>query len=198
VEAGLDQQARRFDWLDLKGDVEQCAELFDLNEVNFDGNYLPGYYRAGHSARLKAGGEVIARLGQVSPETAEQWKFRQPVFVAEIFLDRLYAHSLRVLRAKPISRFPAVERDFSLLLPRKVRFENVRQTLASLGIRELSTVAPVEVITEGPPATPERYSMLLRLTLQSQQATLTEAELAGWSARIIETLEKELKAEIRK
>ena len=56
---------------------------------------------------------------------------------------------------------------------------------------------PVLRIDEGPPATPERYSLLLRLTLQSHQATLTEAELAGWSARIIERLEKQLNAQIR-
>jgi phenylalanyl-tRNA synthetase beta chain len=198
VEAGLNQQPRRFDWLDIKGDVEQCAELFELKSLQFDGNNLPGYYRAGHSARLKADGEVIARLGQLSSEAAEQWKFRHPVFIAEIFLDRLYARSLRVPRARAISRFPSVERDFSLLLPREVRFDNVREVLLGLGIRELSAAEPVEMIADRPPATPERYSLLLRITLQSQQATLTETELAAWSERIIESLEKQLKVEIRK
>ena len=62
---------------------------------------------------------------------------------------------------------------------------------------ELTAVTPVEVLRDGPPTTPERYSLLLRLTLQSQEATLTEADLAGWSARIIECLEKQLGAQIR-
>jgi phenylalanyl-tRNA synthetase beta subunit len=53
------------------------------------------------------------------------------------------------------------------------------------------------MLREGPPTTAERYSLLLRLTLQSGEATLTETELAGWSARIIECLEKQLGAQIR-
>ena len=69
--------------------------------------------------------------------------------------------------------------------------------MLSLGIPELAAVAPVEAIYDRPPASRERYSLLLRLTLQSRQATLTEAELAGWSARIMECLEKTLGAQIR-
>ena len=197
VEAGLQQPPRPYDWLDLRGDVEQCAGLFDLGSLQFDGEHLPEYYRAGHGARLTMEGAAVARLGQLSPEVAEQWKFRQPVYVAEIFLERLYGRNLRLPCVKPISRFPAVERDFSILLPRDVRFDNVQEAVLSLAIPELTAVTPVERIDEGPPATPERYSLLLRLTLQSHQATLTEAELAGWSARIIECLEKRLNAQIR-
>jgi phenylalanyl-tRNA synthetase beta chain len=130
-------------------------------------------------------------------EVAEQWKFRQPVFLAEVFLERLYARDLRLPRVQPISRFPAVERDFSVLLPRDVRFDNVREAVLSLGIPELVAVTPVETISDRPPATPERYSLLLRLTLQSFQATLTETELASWSARVIQCLEKTLGAQVR-
>ena len=142
-------------------------------------------------------GATVARLGRLSPDIEEQWKFRRPVYVAEVFLERLYARDLRAPRAQPISRFPAVERDFSLLLLRGVRFENVRGEIVSLGIPELVGVTPVETIYDRPPATPERYSLLLRLTLQSHQATLTEAELAAWSARVIECLEGKLGAQIR-
>jgi phenylalanyl-tRNA synthetase beta chain len=197
VEAGLNQPPLRYDWLDLKGDVEQCAELFDLGALGFEGKGLPSYYRPGHAAQATADGVPMARLGELSPAAAEQWKFRQPVFIAEIFLERLYGRDLRLPRAKPISRFPAVERDFSLLLPRNVRFDNVREAVLSLGIPELTAVTPVEMIADRPPATPERYSLLLRLTLQSHEATLTETEVAGWSARVIERLEKQLGAQIR-
>lgn len=197
VEAGLNQPPRRYDWLDLKGDVEQCAELFELGALVFEEKGLPPYYRVGHAAQAAVEGTPVARLGELSPEAAEQWKFRQPVFVAEIFLERLYGRDLRLPRAKPISRFPAVERDFSLLLPRNVRFDNIREAVLSLGISELTGVTPVEMIADRPPATPERYSLLLRLTLQSYETTLTETELAGWNTRVIECLEKQLGAQIR-
>ncbi|MGH9785583.1 MAG: phenylalanine--tRNA ligase subunit beta [Terriglobia bacterium] len=197
VEADLNQPPRKFDWLDLKGDVERCAELFETGPVRFDADGLPDYYRAGHRMRLVVEGAAVAWLGQLSLEVAEQWKFRQPVYLAEVFLERLYARDLRLARVRPISRFPAVERDFSLLLPRDVRFDNVREAVLALGITELVAVAPVETISDRPPATPERYSLLLRLTLQSFQATLTETELAAWSARLIQCLEGTLGAQVR-
>ena len=197
VQAGLYQSPRRHDWLDLKGDVEQCAGLFALDALAFDEKALPGYYRVGHAAQATVNGAVVARLGELSPEAAEQWKFRQPVYVAEMFLDRIYGRELLLPRAKPISRFPAVERDFSLLLPRNVRFDSVRKAVLSLGIPELTAVTPVERIADRPPATPERYGLLLRLTLQSYKATLTEAELADWNTRVIDCLEKQLGAQVR-
>lgn len=197
IEPGLNQPARKFDWFDLKGDVEPCAQLFEVGSYRFDSEILPDYYRPGHRARLMADGATVALFGQLSPPVAEQWKFRQPVYLAEVFLERLYARDLRPPRVQPISRFPAVERDFSLLLLKGVRFENVREALLSLGIPELAEVRPVEIISDRPPATAERYSLLLRLTLQSHQATLAETELAAWSARIIQCLEGKLGAQIR-
>ena len=197
IEAGLNQPARKFDWLDLKGDLEQCAELFEVGPYRFDSESLPDYYRPGHRARLVVDGATVARLGRLSPEIEERWKFRHPVYLAEVFWERLDARDLRTPRAQPISRFPAVERDFSLLLLRGVRFENVRGEILALGIPELVAVTPVETIYDRPPATPERYSLLLRLTLQSHQATFTGTELAAWSARVIECLEGKLGAQIR-
>ena len=197
LEAGLNQPPREFDWLDLKGDVEQFVELFEMGPVRFDADNLPDCYRSGHRMRMVAEGATVARLGQLSLEVADQWKFRQPVYLAEVFLERLFARDLRLPRVRPISRFPAVERDFSVLLPREVRFDNVREAVLSLGIAELVAVTPLERIADRPPATPERYSLLLRLTLQSHQATLTETELAGWSARLIECLEGKLGAQVR-
>ena len=197
VELDVNQKPLPYEWLDLKGDVEQCVELFELGEAEFGAKGLPAYYRPNFAAQVRANGTPVARLGQLSAEAAEQWKFRQPVFIAEIFLSQLYGRELCSPRVKPISRFPAVERDFSLLLPRSVRFDNVSKAVRSLGIPELTAVTPVEMLRDGPPTTPERYSLLLRLTLQSQEATLTEADLAGWSARIIECLEKQLGAQVR-
>ncbi|MCH8269506.1 MAG: hypothetical protein IH846_18570, partial [Acidobacteria bacterium] len=66
----------------------------------------------------------------------------------------------------------------------------------SLGIPELVAVTPVEIF-RGAPVPPGKYSLLLRLIFQSQNSTLTEGELTGHSARVIECLERKLGAQIR-
>ena len=42
-----------------------------------------------------------------------------------------------------------------------------------------------------------QYSLLVRVTLQSRETTLTEAQLSDFSTRIIATLEKQLSAHLR-
>jgi phenylalanyl-tRNA synthetase beta subunit len=90
-----------------------------------------------------------------------------------------------------------VERDFSIVLPDHASFESVRQALVALGITELIAVQPVEIFRGGQ-VEPGHYSLLLRVTLQSEQATLTEADLTERSAHIIQALETRVGARIRK
>ncbi len=199
VEAGMERPSQSFDFYDLKGDLEQLAGLFEIDSCDFDSDDLPDYYRPGRRARLLVAGRIIARMGELNPQEAISWKFRRPVYVAEICLDLLYEKNLKFPRVQPISRYPAVQRDFSILLPLEKRFAEVREAVESLAIPELVAVEPVEIFRGGPgtPVAPGKYSLLLRVTLQSQQATLAEAELAAYSGRIMECLEKKLGARIR-
>jgi phenylalanyl-tRNA synthetase beta chain len=183
-------------FLDIKGDVEQSIEIFTDRpcSATFDG--LPAYYRGGYAARLTLDETTLAQFGEVSTEVAEQWKFRSPVYVAEIFLEALYALPACVPQAKTISRYPAVERDFSVILRDEVTFAAVEQAIGSLRIAELTAMRPLEVFRGGA-LDKSHYSLLLRVTLQSAAATLTEAELSAHSARIIQVLESRLGARIR-
>lgn len=199
LEAGLGQPSKSFDFFDLKGDLEQLAELFELGSCDFDSESLPDYYRPGHRARWIAGGNTVGRVGELHPQEAAKWKFRRPVYLAEIFLDLLYEKNLRSPRVQPSSRYPAVQRDFSVWLPEETRFGEVRDAIRSLGIPELIAVEPVEIFrgAAGAPVAPGKYSLLLRVTLQSRQITLAEAELAQYSGRIMQCLEQKLGAQIR-
>jgi phenylalanyl-tRNA synthetase beta chain len=199
--SGLSDDGRRrpsqeFGFLDLKGDLEQLIQLFGVSRPAVDALEMPTYYRAGHSARLVVDGQLLARFGQLHPEIAERWKFRQAIFLGELYLDLLYAHGLRSPQARPVSRYPSVERDFSIVVRDAVTFESIRRTIAALKIPELVEMQPVETF-RGDPVQAGYYSLLLRVTLQSSEATQTEADLADRSARIVQALERELGATIR-
>jgi phenylalanyl-tRNA synthetase beta chain len=195
-EAGVDRAPVETTFFDVKGDVEQLLEMFDLPSVHLDAEELPNYYRPGHAARVMANGTTVAQFGQLHPAQAEEWKLRRPVFLAELFLEPLYARGLRSPLAKPLSRFPAVERDFSIILREGTPFDAVRGVIQALQIPELAALRPVEIF-RGPSIGANRYSLLVRLTLQSSEATLTEADLSERSSQIIAALERELGATIR-
>jgi phenylalanyl-tRNA synthetase beta chain len=183
------QSARPYTFFDLKGDVETLLGAFQHGGIHFDAS-TPQYYHPGRSARAVMDGAQIdvARFGELNPDVASARKLRQPVFIAELLLDRLYQQGLRQPRFTAIPRFPAVERDFSFVFENSLLFERVWAQVNTLGIAEMRSFTPVEVFRGGS-VPPGKYSVLLRATFQSPERTLRDDEVALWSSQIIEALE---------
>jgi len=128
-------------------------------------------------------------MGQLHPEVAGARKLKQDVYLAELYLDRVYRHELRQVRYQPISRFPAVDRDFSFLFENAINFERIRAAVDALHIGELCSFFPAEIFRGG--AVPAgQYSVLLRAEFQSVEHTLRDDEVALWASQIIEALRK--------
>jgi phenylalanyl-tRNA synthetase beta chain len=180
------ETARPYSFFDLKGDLEQLLGAFEHASLYFDA-HASDYYHPGRTARAVMDGETVARFGQLHPDVAAKRKLKSEVYLAEVAVDRLFKHALREPRYEPLSKFPAVERDFSLLLPDEVRFDRVRSAVAALKIAELRRFVPVEIFRGG--AVPAgKYSILLRATFQSGARTLRDDEVAAWAERIVQEL----------
>src|SRR5277367_1166591 len=168
--------ARPFSFFDLKGDVESLLAPFSQWTLYYDAQ-TADYYHPGRSARVVLDGATVAQFGQIHPDVAALRKLRQDVFVAEIYLDRLYQHDLRQVRYEALPRFPAVERDFSFVFDDAVEFEKIRQSITGLSITELRSFVPVEIF-RGEKVGMGKYSILMRAKLQSGERTLRDDEVA--------------------
>ncbi|MGD0797655.1 MAG: phenylalanine--tRNA ligase subunit beta [Acidobacteriaceae bacterium] len=181
---------------ELKGVVESLAGLFAASAealstsaaegLTFTGE-APAWLEAGRSATAMLGGRPVARFGELAAREREARKLRQPVCIAEIDLEALYALPLRRAAARELSRFQAVERDYSFTFADGVVWKAVAEAIAALGIPELLRFAPVEVYRDAKEkaAPVGHYALLLRCVFQSQERTLVEEELTEWSARVI-------------
>jgi phenylalanyl-tRNA synthetase beta chain len=178
--------AREYSFFDLKGDVETLLSRFEHRSLHFDANTAE-YFHPGRSGRALMDGATVAQFGQLHPDLSAKRKLKQEVFVAELFLDRLYRHELRRLQYRPLSRFPAVDRDFSFIFDDSVSFERIRAAVNALRIPELQSFEPVEIFHGG--VTPSgKYSVLLRAEFQSSERTLRDDEVALWAEQIIQAL----------
>ncbi|HTK94739.1 MAG TPA: phenylalanine--tRNA ligase subunit beta, partial [Terriglobales bacterium] len=148
AEASVHMPARAYSFFDLKGDLEQLLGAFEHKALYFDA-HASDYYHAGRAARAVMDGETVARFGQIHPDVAAKRKLKQEVYVAEVALDRLLKRSLREGRYEPLSKFPAVERDFSLLVPDEVTFERIRAAVEALKIAGMRAFRPVEIFRGG-------------------------------------------------
>jgi phenylalanyl-tRNA synthetase beta chain len=179
--------SRPVSFFDLKGDVENLLAPFSHWTLYYDAQ-TPEYFHPGRSARAIMDGATVAQFGQIHQDVAAARKLRQDVFVAEIFLDRLYQHDLRQVRYEALPRFPAVERDFSFVFNDDVKFADIYQAVCGLGIVELRRFVPAEIF-RGEQVGAGKYSILMRATLQSSERTLRDDEVAEWSAQIAKALE---------
>ena len=195
------EAAREFGFADLKGDLDRIGELAGGFSWQSGG---PLWLTGSRAAQLSLAGKSPAPansgvVGQLAKRIADIYKFRQDVFVAELKLEPLVtgveaANAAR--RFKPLPRFPAVERDFSLVLADGVTFAQVVATIRSLQIAELESIEAADLFRGGQvPA--GKFSLMIRVKFQSADATFTDAQLSDFSARIVATLQQKLGAALR-
>jgi phenylalanyl-tRNA synthetase beta chain len=188
--------ARAVDFYDLKGLVEAIAGRFASRSAYYDAfppesGLLPRWLNPARAARCVVDGSTVGYFGELHPDEAAQRKLRQPVFIGEIYLDRLFRQSLRQPAAHELSRYQPVRRDFSLIFPDAVHWETVGSALAGLEIAELQEYRPAEIFRDakGKAVPAGHYSMLVATTFQSTERTLRDDELHAWSNTIVSTLE---------
>ena len=136
------------------------------------------------------GSRRVGFFGELSAAESGARKLRQPCVLAELEAAVLLQLPLRQPALRELSRFQAVERDLSFVLPDAVTWDAVEAAVRGLGIAELQSLAPVEIFRdrEGKAIAAGHYSLLWRMVFQSTERTLTEEELAGWQERIVAAL----------
>jgi phenylalanyl-tRNA synthetase beta chain len=185
--ASVHDSEKLLEFFDLKGDLDTIFRAFDLSKLDFEPSSCP-YYEEGCSGRLTSQGIALAVFGQLRQDLAREYKLRQAVWVAEIDLEHLLDFSLRSRQFRPFSKFPAVERDFSLVVPDAVPYARLAAAVTGLELEEIRGFRPVDHFRGGAiPA--QHHSLLLRVTFQSQTHTLTSEEVGGLSQRLLAVLE---------
>ncbi len=181
--------ARPFGYYDMKADVATLLRPFATGSLRFDTKKVPSYYRQGHASSVRSGKDILASFGELEPRITRERKIRTPVFVAEIFLERIYGFGLRRPGHRQLPRVPAVSRDFSLLVPEGVEFESVVEAVGAM--EALKSVEPAEVF-RGAKLPPGYYSLLLRASWQRLEKSLTDDEVNAFA----DTLRSALKTKL--
>jgi phenylalanyl-tRNA synthetase beta chain len=209
------ENAREYEFADLKGDLDAIGTLaggFDWQQggatwthaarrgtiqlhSNNTNTLIPSEARNQHLPSSVP----LGVAGQLARRVAEKFKLRQDIFLAEIPLDPLYAQiraAKEAGRYEPLPRFPAVERDYSLLLADGTPFSDVVKTIRGLNISEVTSIEAADLF-RGKNVPAGKYSLLVRVTFQSREGTLTDAQIGDFSTKIVSALEKNLAAQLR-
>lgn len=186
------------DFFDIKGDVET---LLGPARPVFEPAEHPAMH-PGRCARVMLAGQAIGFVGELHPRWRQSYDIAAAPMMFELELAALMQH--RVPAFQGVAKYQAVERDIAVL---------VRENLSHAELIDAVWAAPTAgllrdallfdiyrpktaVGAQAAEPTPQK-SMALRLSLNSQDATLTEAQIEGAVQAVLATLAEKLGARQR-
>lgn len=192
---GKSMASRELDFYDAKGALEVAMNAINLPQLNYKAAEIK-HLRKGQAAEISFNGKVVGSIGRISDEIAANYKFRQPVFVAEVDLQTLLAEKEQTVYYKPLPKFPAVTRDVSFLVKRTTSFAEIVQAVKNQGFELCKNISFVDVY-EGKGMADDERSITIRLEYRSDERTLTEPEVEDVHNKILSEIETKLGARQR-
>lgn len=187
--------SRAVDFYDLKGAIETLWTAVNVSGFTIERASVE-YLHPGQSAALSCEGEQLARFGRLHPHVASLYKFRQPVYVGEVELQKVLALETDRIRYSALPRFPASSRDVSMLLPDAVMWGDIEKTVIGLGIREIASVQVFDTY-KGKEMPDGFHSLAFRVIYRGEGRTLTDEEVARMHEVVRELMKQRFGAQLR-
>lgn len=142
-------------------------------------------------------GKVLAEFGEASTSLCEEFDIDIPVFLGQINWGMLKkAVAKNRIKYKPVSKFPEVRRDLSLLLDINTSFASLKTSALKTERKLLKSVSVFDVY-QGKNLPEGKKSYALKFILQDENKTLNDKEIDKVMKKIQMNLEQEFNAQLR-
>ncbi|MEO7924136.1 MAG: phenylalanine--tRNA ligase subunit beta [Chitinophagaceae bacterium] len=189
------QKTTSFDFYSLKGTIDAVLKLLAVTPDSVEQLTVPKF---GDHIVYKLNNEIIAGGGEVKKSILQRFGIKQPVFLAGLNWAALSALASTATKAvKVIPKYPAVQRDLAMLVSRDLAWEEVQKTVETIKLSKLQDIRLFDIF-ESEKLGAGKRSIAVNFTFLDEEKTLTDKEIDGWMNKIMNTLEKNLQAEIRK
>lgn len=195
VEAGRAEAERELDFFDLKGALESAVTAMNLPPLEFASATVK-HLRPGQSAAISIKGTPVGSIGRLAEPLAGAYKFRQPVFVAEVDLTALIDIDELPVLYSPLPRFPSIVRDVSLLVSRQITVAELLRAARDAKVEHFVSAHFVGTY-EGAGIPDDRRSITTRFEYRADDRTLRDEEVDQIHWRLVETLKEKFSAEVR-
>jgi phenylalanyl-tRNA synthetase beta chain len=139
----------------------------------------------------------VADIGWVKSELLKSFGINQPVYYAEINWNVvLELMKMNKTKFKPMTKYPAVRRDLSLLIDSSVQFAQIEE-IARKSEKQLLKEIDLFDVYEGKNLAEGKKSYAVKFILQDSEATLQDSKIDGIMKTIQKQLEQRLGAELR-
>ena len=190
--SGKDQSV---DFFDVKADVES---LLAPAQASFQPAEHPALH-PGRCASVWLHGRQIGVVGELHPRWRQNWDLPHAPVVFELELDAVLAR--QVPQALGVARFPSVERDIAVIVQEHVTHAALMKTIESANTQGLLRQAVLFDVyrpkAETTAMAMNEKSLAVRLTLNSDEATLQDVQIEAAVQAVLDALSTQLGARLR-
>ncbi|MDF1874714.1 phenylalanine--tRNA ligase subunit beta [Sulfurimonas sp. SAG-AH-194-I05] len=138
------------------------------------------------SANIIVNNEVIGELFRVHPEVEKAYAL-EDTYICEIDFEKI---KIELKTAQKTSKYQASYRDLSVIMPKNMQFEKVKDVITDHSSEELIRFYPVDKYSDE--SLGDTMSLSIRFVLQSMEKTLEEEDITASMDRILQALKNEL------
>jgi len=191
--ASWQEKARPVDFFSVKADVFALLQQAGFNTDTFTiSAEAPGWYHPGQSGAIRLGKNILAQFGVIHPRILKDWDIDVPVVAFEIFADNLPPLKAKKTSTKAsliLNPLQPVTRDFAFVVANNVPADSILKAARNVDKNLITDIALFDVYA-GKGVEPGHRSLAFTITLQPQNATLTDAEIEAVSKNVVAAVEK--------
>ncbi|HAK58741.1 MAG TPA: phenylalanine--tRNA ligase subunit beta [Lachnospiraceae bacterium] len=178
------------DFYDLKGCIEELY-TFGIKDIV---KYVPNekahpYLHPGRHAEIVIDDDVIGYLGQVHPEVCDNYGIKTEAYVAVIDLKMMGERIKDEVKYQGIARFPAVNRDISLVMKKTVLAGQIEEIIRGAGGKLLEELKLFDVY-EGENVGDDEKSLAYSIRFRAADRTLDDKDITAVMDKILKKLKE--------
>ncbi len=177
------------DFFDMKGVVEEFFDAVGMHKrIDYNPKAGKTYLHPGRQAMISYEGEVVGYLGEIHPEVADNYGIGTKAYVAVLDILKVTEHASFDRKYEGIAKFPAVNRDISMVVPKEIMVGQIEQVIAQRGGKILENYELFDIY-EGSQIQEGYKSVAYSISFRSKEKTLEEVEVTKAMKKILNGLE---------
>lgn len=192
---GWNQANDMVDFYDAKGIIEELLANLRVTRYTVEAGTHYAMH-PGKTALFKKGRDVIATVGEVHPAVLSAYGITKPVYIFELDATTVMKYMAKDLKYKALPKYPATSRDLAMLVDVDVNAADIEKAMTKAAGQNLTQITLFDVYT-GKQVKEGKKSLAFSLTFQSNDKTLTDAEIDPAIEKIVTKLQKDFNANLR-
>ncbi|MGN0321555.1 MAG: phenylalanine--tRNA ligase subunit beta [Oliverpabstia sp.] len=185
------------DFFDMKGVIEEYFDQVGMHKkVDYDPKAGKPFLHPGRQALISYEGDTIGYLGEVHPAVADTYGIGTRAYVAVLDILNVVKHATFDRKYEGIAKYPAVNRDISMVVPKNILVGEIEHMIAQRGGKILEHYELFDIY-EGSQIQEGFKSVAYSITFRSKDKTLEESEVSAAMKKILNGLES-MGIELRK